>query len=58
MYVDLIDGGDFSFSLKQSILVIETFSQRLQTGLLLIKVYVYFSLSSTEKVDVLASARL
>ena len=57
MYVDLIDDGDFSFSLKQSVLVIETFSQKLQIGLLLIKVYVYFSLSSTEKAAVLGSAR-
>lgn len=56
MYVDLIDDGDFSFSLKQSVLVIETFSQRLQVGLLLIKVYMYFSRSSTEKTAGLRSA--
>lgn len=27
MYVDLIDDGDFSFSLKQSVFVIEKFSE-------------------------------
>lgn len=58
MYVALIDGGDFSFSLQKSILAIETFSQRLQIGLLLIKVYAYFSLSSAEKANVLACKTL
>lgn len=57
MCVDLIDDGDFSFSLKQNVLVIETFCHRLQIGLLLIKVYVYFSLNSTEKAAGLGLAR-
>ena len=56
MCVVLIDDGDFSFSLKQIVLV-ETFSQRLHIGLMLIKVYAYFSLSSTEKAAGLGSAR-
>lgn len=57
MYVNFIDDGDFSFSLKQSVLVTETFSQRLQIELLLIKIYFFFSLSSTEKAAVWGSAR-
>lgn len=56
MSVDFIADGDFSFSLKQSV-VTEKFSQRLQIGLLLIKVCVSFSLSSTEKGAVLRSAK-
>jgi len=36
--VELIDDGDLGFSLKQRILIIKTFSQRLHSGLLLIMV--------------------
>ena len=38
MHVQLIDDGDLSSSLKQRILITETFSQRFHISLLLIKI--------------------
>lgn len=55
MYVDLIDEDNFSFSLKQTVLAFEMlfFKEPLN---MLIKLFVYISLSSTEKAAILGSA--